>query len=92
VLAYLTEMGWATLPLCAKSPLPLADKVFQLAEFHEGGIVIGGPLVPIVPVTCSNCGNTILVNAILSGALKADDQKAATSAAASAAKTGTEAK
>ena len=32
-------------------------------------MVVGGPLIPLVPVTCNNCGYTIVVNAILAGAL-----------------------
>jgi len=47
-----------------------SKKIFQLSEFHEGNLVVGGPLIPVIPVTCTNCGNTVLVNALISGALK----------------------
>ena len=31
-------------------------------------MVIGGSaLVPVVPITCGNCGNTVLINAIVAG-------------------------
>ena len=36
-------------------------------EFNQGNLVLGGQLVPVVPVVCNNCGNTVLVNAILAG-------------------------
>jgi predicted nucleic-acid-binding Zn-ribbon protein len=58
-------------PMCGSGPWSVQDKVFQLTEFHDGNMVIGGPLVPVVPVTCSNCGYTVVVNAILSGAVSA---------------------
>lgn len=55
--------------MCGEGPWTVQDKVFQLTEFHDGSLVVGGPLVPVVPVTCTNCGYTVVVNAILSGAL-----------------------
>ena len=55
-------------PLCKTGNWTVSDKVYELREFHDGNMVIGGgPIVPIVPVTCDNCGTTILVNSILAG-------------------------
>ncbi len=71
MLSYLQEKwGDRQCPMCGKGPLTVQDKVFQLTEFHHGSLVMGGPLVPIVPVVCNNCGNTILVNAIIAGAIQ----------------------
>ena len=57
-------------PMCSTGNWNVSDKIFELREFHDGNVVIGnGPIVPIVPVTCDNCGNTVLVNAIVSGAV-----------------------
>jgi len=47
-----------------------SKKIFQLSEFHEGNLVVGGLLIPVIPVTCTNCGHTVLVNALISGAIK----------------------
>ncbi len=55
--------------MCGGGTWEVQDKVFQLTEFHQGNLVVGGPLVPVVPVTCTNCGNTTLVNALISGAI-----------------------
>lgn len=73
LLKFLAEK-WANrpCPMCGKGPWNVQNKTFQLMEFHQGGVVIGGPVVPIVPVACSNCGNTVLVNAILAGVVKPD--------------------
>lgn len=56
-------------PMCGQGPWSVQDKVFQLTEFHQGNMVIGGPVVPVIPVSCGNCGHTILVNALISGAI-----------------------
>ena len=49
----------------------ISNKVFELREFQNGNIVIGvGPIQPVVPVTCDNCGNTVLINPLVLGALE----------------------
>jgi len=58
-------------PLCNQGKWNVSDKVFELREYHGGGLVVGGtPIIPVVPVTCDNCGNTVLVNAIVSEAIQ----------------------
>jgi len=55
-------------PMCGQQAWVIGKNVFELREFHEKGFVIGpGPIVPIIPVTCSNCGNTVLINAFIAG-------------------------
>lgn len=54
-------------PMCGIGEWEVQDSVFQLMQFQEGGLVLGGPILPVVPVTCRNCGNTVLVNAIVAG-------------------------
>lgn len=55
-------------PMCAHASWTVQENVFELREYHGGNMVIGGSaLVPVVPVTCSNCGNTVLINAIIAG-------------------------
>lgn len=58
-------------PLCNVGNWNVSDSVYELREFHDGNLVIGsGPILPVVPVTCSNCGNTVMVNALISGAVE----------------------
>ena len=57
-------------PLCGGKAWDLTDKAFELREFNDGDIVLGGPnnaIIPLVPVTCQKCGNTVLINAIQAG-------------------------
>jgi hypothetical protein len=43
--------------------------IYELREFHGGNMVIGGnsSIVPLVPVTCKVCGNTVLFNPLIVG-------------------------
>lgn len=46
--------------------------LMELREYQEGSLVVGGKasLVPLVVLTCSNCGHTVLINAVLAGLVK----------------------
>jgi hypothetical protein len=58
-------------PMCGQSSWKVQDSAFQLIEYHEGAaLVLGGPVIPVVPVICGNCGHTVLVNAILAGVIQ----------------------
>jgi hypothetical protein len=58
-------------PMCGHAGWSVQDYVFELSVFQRGGLVVGGgPLVPVVPVFCDNCGNTVLVNAISAGVVE----------------------
>lgn len=63
---------WMSKPcqMCSVGKWSVQDSTFQLMEFQEGSLVVGGPVIPVVPVTCTNCGNTLLVNAITAGLMK----------------------
>jgi len=63
----------ARCPLCGEGKWNVTDKVFELREFNGGNFVLGGPnsaITPIIPITCENCGNTVLINALVTGLLK----------------------
>ena len=57
-------------PMCTVGKWQVQESVYQLSEFKDGALVVGGPGIPVIPVTCGNCGNTILINAIAAGILK----------------------
>jgi hypothetical protein len=77
VIAFLnSKWGNRSCPMCSKGPWSVQDRVFQLNEFHQGNLVVGGPLIPVIPVSCGNCGHTVLVNAIIAGVLPAEPLQA----------------
>ena len=43
----------------------VAQQVFQLLEFSKGNLVVGGPVIPVLPVACLKCGYTYLFNTII---------------------------
>ncbi len=57
-------------PYCQMNNWNITREVFQLTEFSGGGLVVGGPVVPLAPVTCNNCGHTVLLNALIAGAVE----------------------
>lgn len=62
----------ARCPLCGNSGWNITDKYFELREFNDGNLVIGGPnnaIIPVIPVTCKHCGNTVFINALTTGLL-----------------------
>jgi hypothetical protein len=65
-----------TCPMCGIGKWSVQGSVFELREFHGGGLFVGsGPIIPVVPITCVNCGNTILINAISSGIIQSEKNK-----------------
>jgi hypothetical protein len=54
---------------CGEGNWTVQAKAFELRQFHGGSLVVGGAVLPLVPVICTNCGNTVLVNAIVAGAM-----------------------
>lgn len=57
--------------MCGTGNWNISDSIFELREYNKGNIVIGGgPIIPIVPITCDNCGNTVFVNAIKAGLIE----------------------
>lgn len=54
---------------CKANSWSIGKQVFQIAEFFSGGLRVGGPVLPLAAVTCENCGNTVLINALLAGVI-----------------------
>lgn len=69
--------GNITCSICGHHSWGVNDKIFQMLEYQKGGIVFGGnmDLLPVIPVTCNNCGNTIFVNAIKAGIVEVDSNR-----------------
>jgi len=62
-------------PMCKKQEWAADVVVFELRQFLKGNIKLGGPILPIVPLTCNYCGYTIFVNAIKAGLAKLEEEK-----------------
>lgn len=62
--------------ICGLNNWNVHAKPLQLTEFNRGALLLGGPVIPVVAVTCMNCGNTHLFNAILLGAVQREPVEA----------------
>lgn len=62
-------------PMCGQNSWSVQQGVFALLELREKEVAIGSSspppdrpapqVVPVVPVVCKSCGNTVLINAIV---------------------------
>jgi hypothetical protein len=61
--------------VCGSRSWVVSDRIFELREFQGGGIVLGGDasVIPVVAMACSQCGNTVLVNALALGLLTPEE-------------------
>lgn len=65
------KWGGRPCPYCGEAEWLASDKIFELREYNDGNLVIGGvPIQPVVPITCNNCGNTVLINPIVINAVE----------------------
>lgn len=67
---YVKRINAGPCALCGHNQWTMSDRIFQALEFEEKGLVLGGQAVPIVPLTCTYCGNTYFINAIVAGFVK----------------------
>lgn len=56
-------------PICTNNQFTLAGGFVNdfLMDKLNGGLVLGGPVLPSVPIVCTNCGNTFFLNAKILG-------------------------
>lgn len=53
-------------PICGQRHWNINDVVIESREFQNGDFILGGEsaIIPFVSLNCTNCGNTILFNAL----------------------------
>ena len=59
--------GHKQCPICHSNDWNLSPKPVEIREFSGGGLHVGGPVYPLVNITCNVCGYTLLFNAIIAG-------------------------
>jgi DNA-directed RNA polymerase subunit RPC12/RpoP len=55
-------------PACGGKILSFGS-ICDMREYHEGYYIAGASAIPILPITCTNCGYTFMFNAIKLGIL-----------------------
>ncbi|EOB4260431.1 hypothetical protein ACGLQQ_004457, partial [Vibrio vulnificus] len=56
-------------PMCGVTAWAISDTAFEMREFHGGNLNMSGSIHPVIPVNCTNCGYTMLINALYAGAI-----------------------
>lgn len=71
---YLEGRGAGSCPTCNKRTWTYDPTVYEMREFTGGGLTIGGntALLPVLTITCGECGTMKLVNSIAAKLLSAD--------------------
>jgi predicted nucleic-acid-binding Zn-ribbon protein len=64
-------------PICKHDDWVIAQRVYEMREFHEGAFDTSGSIIPFIVVSCTNCGKTNFFNAIIMGIIKSQDKKEA---------------
>lgn len=64
---YMNKIHATTCPLCGNGQWTFNDTIFQLPEFDTKGLIVGGVVFPVIPLTCDNCGNTYFINVLSAG-------------------------
>ena len=68
-------------PMCGGNNWNIEDKIFELREFNNGNLILGGgnsSIIPLLAKTCTQCGNTQFLNALMCGAIDRAPQKITT--------------
>lgn len=56
-----------TCPICHEEDWKIPQSILELREYEEGEIIAypkDSSIIPLVAVTCTNCGYTFLINAL----------------------------
>jgi hypothetical protein len=60
----------AVCPICYQRTWTILPDLLAPPTFHGGSMVLGGPSYPHMVLTCTTCGNSQFINAIISGVLE----------------------
>lgn len=62
--------------ICGNNTWMLNDTIFEMREFMGGDMVIGGTsIMPVISVSCTECGHTRFISAIRMGVVSPNPQK-----------------
>lgn len=71
---YIKNLHVSNCPICGKSDWSMTDRVFEVSELTNKISRTGNNVIPIVPITCDNCGNTYFINALRAGLIDKEEQ------------------
>jgi len=59
-----SKWGSNICPACKSGGMAVEDTIFELREFNNGALVMGGgqSIYPVVPCVCNQCGYILFIN------------------------------
>ena len=71
-IKYLKEQWSGKCPLCGSGNWNIQAAVYQLIPYGVDTLIVDdpNPNIPVIPVFCTKCGNTILVSATIAGLVR----------------------
>jgi hypothetical protein len=66
-------VGGIACPVCKENDWGLYDQIWELRKFQKGDVALGGPIIPLVVITCNNCGHTMHFSALKIGLTETED-------------------
>lgn len=56
-------------PICEKARWFISEEIFEMREFEHGKMIIGkgSAVIPVISITCEECGYILLFNALTLG-------------------------
>ena len=64
--------GQKTCPVCGENSWGVFDNLWELREFTEGNLRLGGPIMPLAALACKHCGYVMTFNALTIGLIEPD--------------------
>ena len=76
LLEKLSLLKGSKCPICGATVWIINDTIFEMREFQDGNLVIGGgtAILPVIPVTCKKCGHTVFFNALSLGLIQSKNE------------------
>lgn len=63
-------------PMCSQNNWSVDPNMVTAVRLTDnGGVSLGGKIIPLVAVTCLHCGNVVLVNPLVIKAVDFDDKE-----------------
>ena len=63
-------------PMCSYNQWNIDSNLVSVMKISEnGGIALGGQIMPLVAVTCLNCGNVIFVNPLVNNCVDGNNEE-----------------
>ena len=66
-------VGSKACPVCTNTKWGVSDDIVEIRPFRGGSLTLGGPLYPLIVVTCDTCGHTLFFNAKMLGLVEGQE-------------------